>query len=64
VHAPIGRVSFGAEKLQENLVALMEVLVKIKPSAAKGTYFKTLAISTTMGHGYKVDSSVLKEFIR
>lgn len=64
VHAPIGRVSFGAEKLQENLVALMEVLVKIKPSAAKGTYFKTLAISTTMGHGYKVDSAVLKEFIR
>ena len=62
VHAPIGKVSFGAEKLTENLTALLEVLTKLKPSAAKGAYFKTLCVSTTMGHGYRVDPAALKDF--
>ncbi|WP_300667484.1 50S ribosomal protein L1 [Desulfoluna sp.] len=61
IHAPIGKVSFGAEKLTENLVALLEVLVKLKPSAAKGAYFKTVTVSSTMGHGHRIDTATLKE---
>lgn len=64
IHAPIGKVSFGAEKLTENLTALIEVLVKLKPSSAKGAYFKTLAVSTTMGHAYRVDSTTLKDIAK
>lgn len=64
VHAPIGKVSFGAEKLTENLVALIEVLVKLKPSGSKGAYLKALSVSSTMGHGHKVDSASLKDFTK
>lgn len=55
VHAPIGKVSFDAEKLQGNLVALVEALVKAKPSAAKGTYIKKISLSSTMGPGINLD---------
>jgi len=55
VHAPIGRASFSAEKLAANLEALMETLHKMKPSTAKGTYVKSITISTTHGPGVKVD---------
>ena len=55
VHAPIGKVSFDAEKLQGNLVALVEALVKAKPSAAKGTYIKKISLSSTMGPGVNLD---------
>ncbi|BCS98462.1 50S ribosomal protein L1 [Desulfoluna limicola] len=64
IHAPIGKVSFGAEKLTENLAALLEALLKLKPSSAKGAYFKTLAVSTTMGHGYRVETATLKDFVK
>ena len=57
VHAPIGKVSFDAEKLQGNLVALVEALVKAKPSAAKGTYIKKISLSSTMGPGINLDIS-------
>ncbi len=57
VHAPVGKVSFDAEKLKENLVALVEALVKAKPSAAKGTYLKKISISSTMGPGLNLDIS-------
>jgi len=57
VHAPIGKVSFDAEKLQGNLVALVEALVKAKPSAAKGTYIKKISLSSTMGPGVNLDIS-------
>lgn len=64
VHAPVGKVSFGREKLVENMSSLIETLVKIKPSASKGTYIKGVTVSTTMGIGVKVDTTLLKEAIR
>ncbi len=57
VHAPIGKVSFEPEKLQGNLLALVEALVKAKPSAAKGTYIKKISLSSTMGPGINLDIS-------
>lgn len=57
IHAPVGRVSFDTEKLKENLLALIEALVKAKPSAAKGTYLKKISISSTMGPGLNLDIS-------
>lgn len=57
VHCPIGKASFGLEKLQENFDALMGALVKAKPSAAKGQYIKSCAIATTMGPGVKINPS-------
>ena len=56
-HCPIGKVSFGPEKLNENLTTLMEAIIKAKPAAAKGTYIKSLVASTTMGPGVKVNTS-------
>lgn len=55
VHCPIGKVSFGADKLKENYMTLLDAIVKAKPAAAKGTYLKSIAISTTMGAGIKVN---------
>jgi large subunit ribosomal protein L1 len=55
VHAPIGKISFGTAKLQENARALIELLIKLKPSTAKGLYVKSIAVSTTMGPGLKLD---------
>lgn len=54
VHCPIGKKSFGVEKLQENFHALMEALVKAKPAAAKGQYIKSVSVSSTMGPGAKI----------
>lgn len=58
VHMPIGRVSFDDEKLVENFKTVNELLVKIKPSSAKGTYMKNVVISTTMGPSVKVQASM------
>jgi large subunit ribosomal protein L1 len=55
VHAPVGKKSFEAEKIAENVKALMEALLKAKPSTAKGTYVKSITLSTTMGPGIKID---------
>ena len=55
VHCPIGKKSFGAEKLKENFTALMEALVKAKPAAAKGQYIKSVSVSSTMGPGAKIN---------
>ncbi len=60
VHAPVGKVSFGAEKVKENLETLMETLVRLKPTTAKGTYIKGIGISTTMGPGIKLDPAEVK----
>ncbi|MBR1925775.1 MAG: 50S ribosomal protein L1 [Clostridia bacterium] len=54
VHCPIGKVSFGAEKLMQNYQTLIDALTKAKPAAAKGTYFKGISLATTMGPGIKV----------
>ena len=55
VHAPVGKVSFGAEKLLENARALIDSVLKAKPAAAKGRYVKSIAMSSTMGPGVRVD---------
>lgn len=55
VHSPLGKVSFGADKILENLVALLETIIKLKPSSSKGTYVRSVALSTTMGPGVKAD---------
>ena len=55
IHCPIGKVSFGPEKLQENFDALMGAIVKAKPAATKGQYIKSCTIATTMGPGIKLN---------
>jgi large subunit ribosomal protein L1 len=55
IHAPVGKVSFDVEKLQGNIVALMDALIKAKPATAKGTYLKKICISSTMGPGVNID---------
>ncbi|MBE7045380.1 MAG: 50S ribosomal protein L1 [Ruminococcaceae bacterium] len=57
IHCPIGKVSFGTEKLVENFNALLGAIVKAKPSAAKGQYLKSVVVSSTMGPGIKVNNS-------
>ena len=54
IHCPIGKKSFGKEKLLENFTALMDAIVKAKPSTAKGQYLKSVAVASTMGPGVKV----------
>ena len=55
IHCPIGKVSFGTEKLHDNFRTLLEALIKAKPAAAKGQYLKSVVISTTMGPGIKIN---------
>jgi len=57
VHAPIGKVSFSAVQLTENLAAFLETILKARPAAAKGTYLRTATISSTMGPGIRLDTS-------
>ena len=57
IHCPIGKVSFGAEKLADNFNALMGAIVKAKPSAAKGQYLKSVVVGSTMGPGIKINSA-------
>ena len=57
IHCPIGKASFGAEKLEENFNALVDAVVKAKPAAAKGQYLKSIVVSSTMGVGIKVSTA-------
>jgi large subunit ribosomal protein L1 len=61
VHVPIGKASFGTEKLKENFLALVEALIKAKPAAAKGKYLKTVTVASTMGPGVKINPGKLSE---
>jgi len=63
VHVPMGKVSFGVEKLIENISAFMETLIRLKPPASKGAYLKGIVLSTTMGPGIKIDSAFVKDLI-
>ncbi len=60
LHAGIGKVSFGKDKIRENFLTFFEAIMKAKPSAAKGTYIRTLALSTTMGVGIRLNAGVLQ----
>jgi large subunit ribosomal protein L1 len=55
IHVPIGKVSFDSRKLYENAIAVMESIIKNKPASSKGRYLKTIAVSSTMGPGIKID---------
>ena len=61
IHCPIGKVSFGPEKLQENFNAIMSAIIKEKPAAAKGKYLRSVTLTSTMGPGVKVNSSKITE---
>ena len=63
LHAPFGKVSFGAEQLCGNLKALVEAVIRQKPAAAKGNYLLSMAVSSTMGPGYKIDLTQVKKFL-
>ena len=64
VHAPIGKKSFGPDKIRENMNSLLETLVRLKPATAKGTYVKGISISTTMGPGLKLDPVEVKTLVK
>ena len=61
VHAPMGKVSFGMEKLLQNVAAFFDVIQRLKPATAKGTYIKTICLSSTMGPGVKIDPALVKD---
>ena len=61
IHCPIGKVSFGAEKLLENFNALMGAVIKAKPAAAKGQYLRSVSVASTMGPGIKINQSKLTD---
>jgi large subunit ribosomal protein L1 len=63
VHAPMGKVSFGQDKLVQNISAFIDTLIRLKPTAAKGTYVRGIAISTTMGPGIQVDPLAVKAIV-
>ncbi|NDL68658.1 50S ribosomal protein L1 [Anaerotalea alkaliphila] len=60
IHVPIGKVSFGQEKLMDNFHAIMSAIIKAKPSAAKGTYLRSVVVASTMGPGIKVNPMKLE----
>lgn len=64
VHVPMGKVSFGVDKLLQNISAFFETILRLKPSSSKGTYLKSIAISTTMGPGIKIDSAYVKDILK
>ncbi|HIC86441.1 MAG TPA: 50S ribosomal protein L1 [Desulfobacterales bacterium] len=63
VHAPMGKVSFGVERLLDNIAAFIDTILRLKPSASKGTYLRSIAVSTTMGPGIKIDPGYVKELV-
>lgn len=64
VHCPVGRVSFGTEKLSDNIKALLESIMRLKPSASKGVYLKGMSLSTTMGPGLRLDAQGLRNLAK
>ena len=64
VHAPMGKVSFGVDKIIQNIAAFFDTIMRLKPASSKGTYLKGIAISTTMGPALKVDSALVKDLLK
>jgi large subunit ribosomal protein L1 len=63
IHAPIGKASFTPEQIEANLVALLRTLQRLKPSTAKGKYFKSVALSSTMGPGVRLDTNEITALV-
>lgn len=64
LHSPLGKVSFGTDKLMDNLLALIDSTIKLKPASSKGTYLRNISIATTMGPGVKVDTLDVRNSLR
>ena len=64
IHVPMGKVSFGVEKIAQNMSSFLETVLRLKPASSKGIYFKSIAISTTMGPGIKIDTATIKDFLK
>jgi len=64
VHVPMGKVSFGVEKIVQNLAAFLETILRLKPASSKGTYLKGIAVSTTMGPGIRIDAAQVKDLFK
>jgi large subunit ribosomal protein L1 len=64
IHAPVGKVSFGVEKLLGNIAAFVDTVVRLKPPASKGTYLRSIGISTSLGPSIKVDPAYVKELLK
>jgi len=64
IHAPMGKVSFGAEKVLGNIIAFIDSVIRIKPASSKGTYIRSIAVSTTMGPGFKIDPLYVKDLLK
>jgi len=64
IHAGIGKISFGSEKLQENTLAFIEKIIQLKPSTSKGIYLRSITVSSTMGSGVKLDPIAIRTLIK
>lgn len=64
VQAPLGKVSFGPEKILENMAAFIDIILRSKPSSSKGTYVRSITVSTTMGPGFKIDPVYVKDLVK
>jgi len=64
VHVPVGKVSFGFDRLLENIKVLLEVILRVKPPTSKGVYFRSIALSTTMGPGVKIDPLTVRNIVK
>jgi len=64
VHSPVGKTSFGTDKLVENILALVESILKLKPASSKGAYLKAISLSTTMGPGISIDPMDVRNLLR
>jgi large subunit ribosomal protein L1 len=61
VHAPLGKISFGPEKLLKNMSAFFDVIQRLKPTTSKGVYIRSISLSSSMGPGVKIDPLLVKE---
>ncbi len=64
VHVPMGKASFGVDKIVENFLAFLNRIIRLKPASSKGVYLKSIAISTTMGPGIKIDTALVKDTVK
>jgi len=64
VHAPMGKVSFGVEKIVQNITTFLDIIIRLKPASSKGAYLKGIALSTTMGPGVRIDAALVKDLVK